>query len=75
MKAVTLSQLIKVLTEKIEKDGDLPVYLPANPIAYHEDELQGDEEIVCVGATTFVSDDDKPISVLLMSPGEADAFS
>lgn len=75
LKPIKASELVKILQDKIEKDGDLPVYLPADPIAYHDSEKLGEHEVVCVGANTWCDyDTETGTRIMLMDPGAADAL-
>lgn len=75
LQPIKTSRLIVFLEKSLEENGDLPIYLPAEPVAYHPSERVGDE-IVCVGVNTWMEsgDPDKATSLLLMDPGCADAF-
>lgn len=74
MKTLKASELVKILNDKIKKDGDLPITLPDDPIAYLDEERVGNHEIACVGANTWIGKDDKPRTIMLMDPGAADAL-
>lgn len=73
MKPIMASEVVKVLQERIEEHGDLPVYLPLEATSYHEDETRGDL-VVCVGVNTWMNDEDKADAIMFTDPGWADAF-
>lgn len=68
------SELAEILIKKIVEHGDVPVYLPAETEAYHEEEMHGSHEVVCVGATSWINEEGECDRIMLMDPGAADAF-
>lgn len=68
------SELIQILQQKIELDGDLEVLLPAEAISYR-DEFKGKSAFPVVGVNTWCDPNtDKPIEFMVMDEGWADAL-
>lgn len=74
IKPIKASKLVEILQKKIKDDGDLPVYLPMQCTAYHDEEKCGEHEVVCAGANTWIGHDDLANRIMLMDPGMVDAL-
>lgn len=74
MDYVRASELVRILNQKIELDGDKEVLIPRNPQTFHK-EFEHSAAIPIVGVNTWLDDQDLPTEFMILDESWAEALT